>query len=263
MPNARCLEVLMFLFKKIVSPLFLPLTLSLLLLIAGMILLWFRKRERTGKMLVTFGVLLLALMSYSAVSDRLITPLECRYPPAGLSEARGARWIAVLGAGVTVEKGYPAASQLSKQSLASLVEAIRLQRHLPGCRLILSGGAVFQSVPEAEVMAGAARELGVNEKDMVLESVSRDTEEQARKIRDIVGRDKFILVTSAVHMPRSMALFMKEQMKPVPAPAGLCVKTKGVLSPGDFYPGAAALAKSETALHEYLGIVWAKMRGKI
>ncbi len=253
----------MFLFKKIVSPLFLPLTLSLLLLLVGLILLWSRKRERMGKILMTFGILLLALMSYNAVSSRLIMPLECRYPPAGLSEVRGARWIAVLGAGVIAEKGYPATSQLSRHSLASLAEGIRLQRHLPGCKLLLSGGAVFQPVPEAEVMAGAARELGVTEKDMVIESASRDTEEQVRKIRDIVGRDKFVLVTSAAHMPRSMALFRKEQMKPVPAPAGLCVKTKETLTPDDFYPGAGALRKSETAFHEYLGIVWAKLRGKI
>jgi len=253
----------MFLFKKIVSPLFLPLTLSLLLLLAGLILIWSRKRERMGKMFMTFGVLLLALMSYNAVSSKLVLPLECRYPPAGLSDARGARWIAVLGAGVNAEKGYPAASQLSRRSLANLVEGIRLQRHLPGCKLLLSGGAVFQPVPEAEVMAGAARELGVNEKDMVLESASRDTEEQARRIRDIVGRDKFILVTSAAHMPRSMALFKKEQLKPVPAPAGVCIKTETPLSPDDFYPGAAALRKSETAFHEYLGIIWAKIRGKL
>jgi uncharacterized SAM-binding protein YcdF (DUF218 family) len=253
----------MFLFKKIVSPLFLPLTLSLILLLAGLILFWLRKKEGMGKILMTFGVLLLALMSYDAVSSRLIMPLECRYPPASLSEVRGARWIAVLGAGIKVEKGYPATSQLSKHSLASLAEGIRLQRHLPGCKLLLSGGAVFQPVPEAEVMAGAARELGVSEKDMVLESASRDTEEQARRIRNIVGRDKFILVTSAAHMPRSMALFRKEQMKPIPAPAGVCVKNKEPITPDDFYPGASALWKSETAFHEYLGIVWAKLRGKI
>lgn len=253
----------MFLFKKIVSPLFLPLTLCLLLLLTGLILIWLRKRERTGKILMTAGVLLLALMSYDAVPSRFISPLECRYPPAALSEARGAKWIAVLGGGGRAEKGYPASSQLSEQSLARLAEGIRLQRHLPGCRLILSGGEVFQTVPEAELMAGAAKDLGVSEKDMVLESSSRDTEEQARRIRDIVGRDKFVLVTSAAHMPRSVALFRKEQMTPVPAPAGLCVRTEKPLTPGDFYPGADALRKSETAVHEYLGILWAKLRGKL
>jgi uncharacterized SAM-binding protein YcdF (DUF218 family) len=253
----------MFLFKKIVSPLFLPLTLCLILLLAGLILLWFRKRERMGKVLVTFGVLLLALLSYDAVSSRIISPLECRYPPASLSDARGARWIAVLGSGVRVEKGWPAAGQLSERSLARLAEGIRLHKLLSGCKLILSGGAVYQTVPEAELMAEAARDLGVDEKDILIESASRDTEEQARRIRGIVGRDKLVLVTSAVHMPRAMALFKKEQMTPVPAPAGVCVKNPPPLSPGDFYPGAETLWKSETAFHEYLGVVWAKMRGKL
>jgi len=253
----------MFLLKKIVSPLFLPLTLSLLLMIAGLIFLWFRKKERMGKILLTFGVLLLALLSYDAVSSRLISPLECRYPAASLSEARGAKWIAVLGAGVRAEKGRPAASQLSESSLARLVEGIRLQRHLPGCKLILSGGAVFQPEAEAVLMAGAARDLGVSEKDIVLDSASRDTEEQAGRIRDIVGRDKFILVTSAAHMPRSMALFKKEHLTPVPAPVGVCTRNRQTLSPDDFYPAAEGLLKSEKAFHEYLGVVWAKIRGKL
>jgi len=253
----------MFLLKKIVSPLFLPLTLCLLLLMAGLILLWFRNRERMGKILTTVGFLLLALVSYDAVSNRIISPLECRYPPAGLSEIRGAKWIAVLGAGIRPEKGYPASSQLSEISLARLVEGIRLQRHITGCRLILSGGAVFHPVPEAELMAGAAKDLGVSEKDIVLESSSRDTEEQARRIRGIVGRDKLILVTSASHMPRAMALFRKEQMEAVPAPAGVCIRTEQPLSPDDFYPDADALRKAETAFHEYIGILWAKLRGRL
>lgn len=253
----------MFLFKKIVGPFFLPLTLCLILLTAGTILVWFQKKGRSGKILVTAGILLLAIMSYGAVANWIAMPLECRYPPLRISDAAGARWIAVLGGGATPNPQYPALVQLNRETLSRLAEGIRLYRKIPGSKLLLSGGAVFNAVPEAEVMAGAARELGVQEKDMVLESASRDTEDHARIIRDIVGADKVVLVTSALHMPRAVALFEKENMKPLPSPADICPGKKETASPDDFFPNAEALQKTASALHEYLGILWAKVRGKI
>jgi len=83
-------------------------------------------------------------------------------------------------------------------------------------------------------------------------------------IRDMVKEDQFLLVTSAVHMPRAMALFKKAGMNPVAAPAGFFDrKEKRRLSPEEFFPNAEALQKSDRAVHEYLGIVWAKLRGKL
>jgi uncharacterized SAM-binding protein YcdF (DUF218 family) len=254
----------MFLFKKIVGPLFLPLTLSLILMMAGLILTWFQKKKRLGNILLIFGILVLAFLSYNAVADRFIAPLECRYPPIRIQDAQGVRWILVLGGGSEVDDRYSPASRLSGDSLSRLAEGIRLYRKMPDCKLLFSGGAVFSRVSEAQILSGAARDLGVSGHDIILESASKDTEEQARMVRDIVGTSKFILVTSAFHMPRAMALFQKTGTNPVAAPAGLCARQeKKNLSPDEFYPNAEALQKSERALHEYLGIVWAKLRGKL
>ncbi len=252
----------MFLFKKIISPLLLPFTLCLALLIIGIVLVWFQRKGRSGKILLTIGVLLLALLSYNVVAGKLIMPLECKYPPIQRTEADGARWIVILGGGAEADGRFPATSLLTDDSLSRLVEGIRLHRELPGSKLLLSGGPALASAPEAKTMAEAATELGVNHRDLVMESSSRDTEEQAEKIRDIVGKNRFILVTSAYHMPRAMALFQKAQMHPIAAPARPCI-TNQKLSPRDFYPNPRALEKSETAVHEYLGILWAKLRGRI
>lgn len=255
----------MFLFKKIVSPLFCPLTLCLLLMIVGLVLLWFRKKGRSGKVLLAFGVLMLTFFSYGAVADRLIAPLECRYPPIDLADAQGARWVAVLGAGAERYKTpRPALSRLTPDSLTNLTEGVRLHRNLPGSKLLLSGGVVFGSPPEAEVLSEAARELGVDPRVIRLETASKDTEEQARVVRDIVGNDKCVLVTSTCHMPRALALFKKAGVNAVAAPAGPCTRQREkTLSPSDFYPSTCALIRSEKAFHEYLGILWSKLRGKI
>jgi len=78
-----------------------------------------------------------------------------------------------------------------------------------------------------------------------------------------VGNEKFILVTSASHMPRSMALFEKLDMQPIPAPTDYGVRKRQGVSPGMFFPSADNLRKAEKAFHEYLGLAWGKIRGQI
>ncbi|MGD1103403.1 MAG: envelope biogenesis factor ElyC, partial [Terriglobia bacterium] len=71
----------MFLLKKIVSRFLFPLPLSLEFLFVGLFLLWFTRRQRAGKALVTCGALLLVGLSNIFTSNALLRPLEQRYPP--------------------------------------------------------------------------------------------------------------------------------------------------------------------------------------
>jgi len=79
-----------------------------------------------------------------------------------------------------------------------------------------------------------------------------------------VGKDKFILVTSAAHMPRAMGLFRKQGMEPIPAPTDyMAGEREGGLRLGMFFPSAGSLEKAGSAIHEYLGMVWGKLRSQI
>lgn len=258
----------MFVFKKILGYVFSPLTFPVLVLIFGFFYLQFRRTQRKGKFYVLFGIVLLLLFSYQFTADRLLRTLENRYTPVSaetLAQAKPPiKWIAVLGGGHAPDSRLPATGQLSEAASARLIEAVRLHRQLPGSKLILSGGAVYSTLDEAQVMAKAAAILDIKSKDMVLEPKSCDTEEQAIRIREIVGKDRFLLVTSAAHMPRSMALFKKAGLQPVPAPAHfMAPMVSEKINPGMFFPSADDLRKSESAVHEYLGILWAKVRGKL
>ncbi len=254
----------MFLLKKIIVPLFSPLSLCLECLFVGMFLLWFTRRQRVGKIMVCLGLILLALFSYAPLPDIALESLECRYAPlADVSQCSDIKWVVVLGGGHNSDPELPATSQLSESSLSRLVEGIRIHRLLPESRLILSGGAVFDPVSEAEVMARAAEATGVGGDKIILEGLSRDTGDQARLIHEIVGDEEFILVTSASHMPRSMELFRKSGTRPIPAPADYRVKKRQGISPGIFFPGADNLRKMEMTFHEYLGkIVGGRMGGE-
>ncbi|HHT9137430.1 MAG TPA: ElyC/SanA/YdcF family protein [Candidatus Wunengus sp. YC60] len=262
----------MFILKKIIAQLFFPGPLCLEILIAGLLLLLFTRKQRAGKIILSIGVVLFTLLSYTALSNIFLRRLEYQYPPlistAASDFAPGevvpqVRWIVVLGGGHTSDPKIPITSQLSGPSLSRLVEAVRLHNQIPGSRLILSEGKVFDSVPGAETMAEVAKAIGVKQEDLILESESKDTIDEARIIKSIVGNDKFILVTSASHMPRSMGMFKKLGMHPIAAPTDYTVKESQGISPGDFFPGSGGLRRAEGVIYEYLGLIWAKLRGQI
>ena len=81
--------------------------------------------------------------------------------------------------------------------------------------------------------------------------------------KKIVGDNKFILVTTASHMPRSMALFKKLGMQPIPAPTDHAMKRRQGIHPGVFFPNSGKIRNAELVFHEYLGLAWAKLRGQI
>jgi len=254
----------MFLFKKIVAPLFSPLSLCLEFLFVGLFLLWFTRKQRIGKMLVCVGIVLLILFSYPPLPDLFLRSLEYRYPPlVDVTRCSDIQWVVVLGGGHRSDSELPVTSQLSASSLSRLAEGVRIHRFLPESKLLLSGGTVFDPIPEARVMAGVAEMMGIKGNKIVPEERSKDTGDQARFIYEIVGDERLILVTSASHMPRSMALFQKMGMKPMPAPTDYWVRKGQGIDPGVFFPSAASLRKAERALYEYLGLGWARLTGQI
>ena len=262
----------MFILKKLISQFFLPAPLCLELFIIGLALLLFTRKQRAGKFIISIGVILFTILSYPALSNTFLRRLECQYPPlistATSDFAPGevvpqVRWIAVLGGGYTSDPKIPITSRLSEASLVRLTEAIRLYNQIPGSKLILSEGKVFDPVPGAEIMAEVAKAVGVKQEDLILESESKDTIDEARLIKSIVGNDAFILVTSASHMPRSMGMFEKLGMYPIAAPTDYMVKERQGIRPSGFFPNSGSLRKAEGVIHEYLGIFWAKLRGQI
>jgi len=263
---------MLFLFKKIVTPFFLPLPLGLLISFLGLFLLWFTKRQRTGKVLVTVGMCTVALLSYGPISGALLAPLEHQFEPfktenyaRNLLPNKGdsIKYVVVLGGGHSDDPEVPVTSRLSDPALKRLLEGIRIFRENPGSKLVLSGRGAFSHLPEATVMAEVAAFIGVDGDDVILEPESDDTKDQARLIRFIVGKDRFVLVTSALHLPRAMALFRKMGMDPIPGPAEISSQEKRKLTPQSFFPQPVALSRSSRAIHEYLGLIWARLRGQI
>ncbi|MCP4348536.1 MAG: envelope biogenesis factor ElyC [Desulfobacterales bacterium] len=257
----------MFLLKKFIAPFFYPMPLCVTLLLIGLILLWFTSKQKTGKILISAGTAALILLGYG-VFDFLLRPLEYQYAQyvhenTLRDPGKTPAFVVVLAGGNTSDPDIPLTSQISSASLTRLTEGIRIFRELPGSKLVLSGGGAFDPVPEAKAMAKAALFLGVDQSRIITESDSNDTEDQAQVIKSIVGKKDFILVTSALHMPRSVALFKKQGMDPIPAPTEHQIKQAQKWSPGSLFPGPGGICNAERAFHEYLGLAWSKLRGRI
>ncbi|MHC4138622.1 MAG: envelope biogenesis factor ElyC [Planctomycetota bacterium] len=262
----------MFILKKIVSVFLNPLPISLLLSFLGLYLLWFTTKQKAGKILVSVGLVIVTLFSYSIITNKLLRPLERKYKsfevkgPSSVSKTEdesAIKFVVVLGGGHALDPELPLISQIGSSELVRLIEGIRIYRKYPGAKLLLSGGGIFDPVSNAEVMARVAREIGVPERDIILESKSKDTKDEAMLIKSIVGKGPFVLVTTASHIPRSMALFKKLGMNPVPSPIGHSIKDRQGLHYYSFFPSTGNLHNAELAIHEYLGLIWAKLNGQI
>lgn len=266
---------ILFFIKKLLSQFLYPLPCASILITLGLILLFFTQRQKLGKALNLIGLCLLLIFSYQPTARPFLYGLERQSlplltdastrPPESLPEAV---WILVLSAGHETDVSLPATSQLSSESLARLVEAIRLHRLLPKSKLLLSGGTLMNGRSNGEILATAAQDLGVSKQAIVVGPLALDTPQEAAHLHHTLGDSPFILVTSALHMQRSAALFTKLGMHPVPSPAAYVTKDvdqtdKTPLAPGNFFPQAQILDASTRGVHECIGILWAKLRGLI
>lgn len=238
--------------------------LALLFLLPGLWLLRRPGRKRRGLGAAVLGGVILLLLSTGPVARGLLGPLERQHPaltdltrlPAAAEDGQ-AVWIVVLGSDHRSDAALPVTSQLSPVGVVRLVEALRLHRALPGSRLLLAGYGLHDPVSNAEMMASVARALGVASAAIALAPDATRTWDEAQAARRRVGAEPLLLVTSASHMPRAVALFRAAGLDPLPAPAGHRADTLGWL------PSTANLAASRAALSEYAALALAHARGEL
>jgi uncharacterized SAM-binding protein YcdF (DUF218 family) len=234
---------------------------SLLVLIVGGLLLS-RWHRNAGRALMAAGISLLYLLSIEPVTDWLIRPLETAYPP--LQHTAKADTVVVLGGGVRDLSWVPAAPEPAEHSINRLVAGIEIARtlHLP---LVLSGGSgetTPRSPAEVDALADTAVRLGFARQDLIIESGSRNTWENAGAVKKLIPGKTIVLVTSAFHMKRAAGMFRKHGFTVIPAPADYQSSARP-WSIAKLIPRANYLSVSSTALAERLSLAWYGMTGKL
>jgi uncharacterized SAM-binding protein YcdF (DUF218 family) len=216
--------------------------------------------RRTGGGLVASGIALAYLASTSLIGNALIAPLENQYPSFDPARAAGVLDIVVLGSGYDPHDDIPVTGALDSDGLARIVEAVRLARLYPASRLLVSGGARYGFAPPAVGYARMATELGVSSSRLIVMDHALNTAQESSDVVAFLGHARFILVTSAYHMPRAMRLMQNVGGDPIPAPTGQILRTQHLAERFGIIPGSRGLHKTETALHEYWGLAAAVLR---
>jgi uncharacterized SAM-binding protein YcdF (DUF218 family) len=265
---------MLFWLKKTIGFWLMPVPVCLFLLVVGASLSCVanKRRARIGRRLLVTGVVLLLLFSNKLVSRWLAHPIEAKY--AAIPElAAGAplppqlaacRYVMVLGGGNGNSPGVCALGELSSSALGRITEAVRLLRVLPEAKLVVSGPHDDQGHVEthAVMLARAAMSLGIDEHRIVLVEQAHDTEDESHAAAAVIGDKPFVLVTSAWHMPRSVALFRSAGLNPLPAPADFVAHDDGQWHWRDLLCDVESLVRSTCAVRERVGYAWIWLRGK-
>lgn len=244
----------MFLLKQFVKALLLP-PMPWLLLLLAVLLFWPRRWAR--KLLLLTFMLILALHS-GPLNYALRYPLESRYRPLIDPKSAGSYdAIVVLTAGSVAARGLIPFPSVDDAMFRRLDEALRLYRIQPK-PILVSGGHVDPFTPARDENKIAREFLirwGVPERDIIGEEKSRDTFENALETHKVLqkhGWRRYLLVTSALHMPRSMLVFSARVPEPIPAPGDFSVGEID-MTPFAFIPNSSVAPKIYAALHEYAG----------
>ena len=220
----------------------------------------------TARFCTVFAFLLFYVLSFGPVSAWLASLLEEQHPPPILENTKKHDAIVVLGGGIIPAGGLRPGHELGDSTLRRTLCGATLIRQGHAPVIVFSGGNAdpFLSLPpESGEMKKLAIESGVPEKEILLESLSRNTYESAQEVKQLLGnRNHILLVTSAIHLPRAVRLYQKQGFRVTPVPCGYTVGGTH-WDPFTFVPSAGALIRSSQAINEIVGIAVYWMAGKI
>lgn len=262
----------MFLFLSKLIPLFLyPLGLIGILLIIATVLLW--RKPRLATIPIVLALVVLLASSNGWVSEWLVRSLEYQYlPPAELPKADA---VVVLG-GATKPPIAPRPWVDVSEEGDRVFHAANLYKAGKAPKIILSGGRVdwegANVFPESQDMAILLQSMGIPDTALIQEPNSRNTRENAINVKQIMQAQNIrtiLLVTSALHMPRSVWIFRKLGIEATPAPTDFLVtnETQAEMQSSaqaftlSFLPEAERLKNTTRALKEYVGIAVYWLRG--
>lgn len=252
----------MFLYLSKALPLLVyPLGLALILITVALVV---RRWRRFSSLLLIFAAGLLLFFSNGSIAGQLARSLEWQYLPD--DNVPSADAIVLLG-GATRAGVYPRRMTEMNEAGDRIIEAARLYRLGKAPLIMASGGAIDwlgSSTPEADGMQELLEFVGVPSSAIVVDRLARNTYENAVNIRALAderGVNRILLVTSALHMPRSIAIFESQGFEVIPAPTdfeitvsdsgGAMASISAILY--QLLPDVQYLELSTRALKEYLG----------
>ena len=248
-------------FWQLVSP-----DISLLLVLsAGVCLLYF-DREKLGRTLITVATIIIVLFSLFPISNMLLIPLENRFPiPEPLP--KDINGVIVLGGAespkLTQERGQASLGDSAER----LTTFVSLARRLPYVKLVYAGGQGAIGLQEYKAAFTARlffEQMGLDPGRIIFDSQSRNTMENAQNAFKLVKPkkgEKWVLITSAWHMPRSVGIFRKLGWEVIPYPVDYKTTGKSEVTLR-FPPRLSSTSAVSNVLYEWIGLTYYRLLGR-
>ena len=254
-----------FVLSKILGLFALPSNLLIILGVLGLVLTRTRW-SRAGRRLMAASIVLLAVAGLSPLGNALIIPLEDRFPPWDAS--RGPPdGIVVLGGAIDEIVSQVRTDSELNEAAERMTAAVALARRYPQARIVFTGGSgrlVPDASSEADVAVRLLESLGVTADRIVAEDRSRTTAENATFTKALVNpkpTERWLLVTSAHHMPRAIGVFRQVDFNVEAYPVDW--RTRG---PIDFVRPFSSLGdglrRTDTATREWVGLIAYRLTGR-
>jgi uncharacterized SAM-binding protein YcdF (DUF218 family) len=256
----------MFFASKILALVTQPLLWVFVLLVLSLLVL--RRWPRAGRRLVGMALAVLVLMAWKPLPEAIIRQLESRYPEmAPNAKLEGYVGVVVLGGATESGRTQMAHVQpMLNDAAERMTGTVAVLRYNPTLRVLFTGGegalmGIGQS--EAERAKMFFDSLGLSGPQVQYESASRNTYENAVLTAKLPGVDltqRWLLVTSAWHMPRSMATFKKAGWNVTAYPVDF---RTGDSSDWLDFSMAGGAVEWQLALHELVGLLAYKLTGRL
>jgi uncharacterized SAM-binding protein YcdF (DUF218 family) len=233
--------------------------------ILGILLLLTRLRRLASWLIVT-SLVLIAVAGWSPLGNVLILPLEQRFPP--WDPSRGPPdGIVVLGGAITPDVSAAREAVALNEAAERITAVAELARRYPKARIIYSGGSAALTsdrIAEAPYAVSELEALGIAHDRITAEEQSRNTIENAvfsQLIAQPKPGDRWLLVTSAFHMPRAIAAFRAVGFPVEAYPVDW--RTRGPIDARrPFGLLSEGLGRTDTAVHEWIGLLAYRLAGK-
>jgi uncharacterized SAM-binding protein YcdF (DUF218 family) len=246
-----------FVLSKVLGFFAVPSNLVISIGLLGLVLLATRF-HRAGRRLAFASLVTLAVLGLSPVGNALMLPLEERFPP--WDPGRGApHGIIVLGGSISPDVSAARSEVALNESAERMTVAATLAQRYPAARILFTGGngALMQDeMAEAEFALRLFASFGIARGRILVEDRSRNTIENAvfsKRIAQAMPGERWLLVTTAYHMPRAVGAFRKVSFAVEPYPVDW--RTNGradLLRP--FQAVSSGLQRTDTAVREWVGL---------
>jgi uncharacterized SAM-binding protein YcdF (DUF218 family) len=254
-----------FVLSKVLGFFALPSNFLITIGLVGLILLCTRFTRLASWLIVT-SIVLLAIAGLSPLGNALMVPLEQRFPPWDSSHG-APDGIVVLGGALSPEISAARGAVALNEAAERITVAVELARRYPDARIVFSGGnaaLIREGGIEAAFAVQEFEALGIPHERIIAEEQSRNTVENAvfsRLIAQPKPGERWLLVTSAYHMPRAMGVFRAADFPVEAYPVDW--RTRGPIDATEpFVSLGDGLRRTDTAVREWVGLVAYRLTGK-